>query len=89
MRKNVDTDARKNKKVRYDVLEKLVGFVTPVGIAELEARDDIVGNLFGGLLRSAGLGKREFEGGEEDNQYDVRKMIKGEGVFEENDVELF
>lgn len=48
--KNVDTKASKGRKVRYDVMEKLVGFVAPRDSNELPSRDEIVINLFGGLL---------------------------------------
>ena len=41
-RRNVDTKASKGRKIRYDIHQKLVGFMAPVTV-EPETRDPISG----------------------------------------------
>ena len=84
VKKNVDTKASKGRKLRFDVMEKLIGFVAPSDMAELPARNDIVNNLFGGLL----LKKRSTPGYDlEDNG--VVKKLNSDEILQEHDVELF
>jgi len=80
IKKQVDSKASKGRKIKYEVMEQLVGFVAPFDFNELPARDDIIDSLFGGLL-----GKRIRKSSDlEDN---VTKKIKSDDI--EHDIELF
>lgn len=45
-RKEVDRKASKNRKIRFNVHPKLLNFMASQGVSEIEARDEIVKNLF-------------------------------------------
>ena len=48
VKKNVDTKASKNRKIRYDKHEKIINFMVPqVNVEEANGRDLIVASLFG------------------------------------------
>ena len=47
-KKNVDTKASKNRKIRFDKHEKIINFMTPqINLNEAIGRDIIVNSLFG------------------------------------------
>ena len=48
VKKNVDTKASKNRKIRYDKHEKIINFMVPqINLKESVGRDIIVNSLFG------------------------------------------
>ena len=48
VKKNVDTRASKNRKIRYDKHEKIINFMVPqINLKESVGRDIIVNSLFG------------------------------------------
>ena len=48
VKKNVDTKASKNRKIRYDKHEKIINFMVPqINTKESIGRDIIVNSLFG------------------------------------------
>lgn len=62
IRKDVDRKASKNRKIRFNVHPKLLNFVPCQLENLLEARDEIVGNLFS-------QGNRESKNGQEAEDY--------------------
>ena len=47
-KKNVDTKASKNRKIRYEKHEKLINFMTPqINDKEINGREIILNSLFG------------------------------------------
>jgi len=55
-KKQVDTRASKGRKIRYQVMEKLRNFMTPVEVQGMEEgmKDELFGNLFGGFGKAEG-----------------------------------
>lgn len=91
IKKKVDTKASKNRKIRYDTMDKLVGFVAPRDIIELEGRDDIMMSLFGGFLtkRTEYLAKRGEPTMDDDNeQQNGHKKLKVDAMGED-DIDIF
>lgn len=52
LKKEVDRKASKNRKIRYIVHEKIVSFMVPLDLKQIEGRDAIVNSLFGKEIQS-------------------------------------
>lgn len=62
-KKNIDTKASKGRKVRYHVMDKLRNFMAPREVVDMEdgMKDELFGNLFGGVGKEGGRNKEARE----------------------------
>ena len=81
LKKNVDTKASKNRKIRYDKHEEIINFMVPmINTKEISGRNIIINSLFGTKKLNINLDNNN-ENKEEEEKREVKK-------FEENDIEL-
>ena len=81
IKKNVDTKASKNRKIRYDKHEEIINFMVPaVNSKEISGRNIIINSLFGTKKININLVNNE-ENKEEEEKREVKKL-------EENDIDL-
>ena len=81
LKKNVDTKASKNRKIRYDKHEEIINFMVPMlNTKEISGRNIIVNSLFGTKKLNINLDNNN-ENKEEEEKREVKKL-------EENDIEL-
>ena len=81
IKKNVDTKASKNRKIRYDKHEEIINFMVPaVNIKEISGRNIIINSLFGTKKLNINLDNNE-NNKEEEEKREAKKLA-------ENDIEL-
>ena len=81
LKKNVDTKASKNRKIRYDKHEEIINFMVPMlNTKEISGRNIIVNSFFGTKKLNINLDNNN-ENKEEEEKREVKKL-------EENDIEL-
>ena len=81
IKKNVDTKASKNRKIRYDKHEEIINFMVPsINDKEISGRNIIINSLFGTKKLNINLDNNE-NNKEEEEKREVKKL-------EENDIDL-
>ena len=82
LKKNVDTKASKNRKIRYDKHEEIINFMVPmINTKEMSGRNIIINSLFGTKKLNINLDNNNNENKEEEEKREVKKL-------EENDIDL-
>jgi protein AATF/BFR2 len=81
IKKNVDTKASKNRKIRYDKHEEIINFMVPeINFKEISGRNIIINSLFGTKKLNINLDNNENTK-EEEEKREAKKLA-------ENDIEL-
>ena len=81
IKKNVDTKASKNRKIRYDKHEEIINFMVPkINIKEISGRNIIINSLFGTKKLNINLDMNN-NNKEEEEKREAKKL-------EENDINL-
>ena len=81
IKKNVDTKASKNRKIRYDKHEEIINFMVPeINFKEISGRNIIINSLFGTKKLNINLDNNE-NNKEEEEKREARKLA-------ENDIDL-
>ena len=81
IKKNVDTKASKNRKIRYDKHEEIINFMVPkINIKEISGRNIIINSLFGTKKLNINL-DMNINNKEEEEKREAKKL-------EENDINL-
>ena len=81
IKKNVDTKASKNRKIRYDKHEEIINFMIPeINSKKISGRNIMVNSLFGTKKININLYNNE-ENKEEEEKREIQKL-------EENDIDL-
>ncbi len=82
IKKNVDTKASKNRKIRYDKHEEIINFMVPtINSKEISGRNIIINSLFGMKKININSDNNKEDNKEEEEKKEVKKM-------EEDDIEL-
>ena len=81
IKKNVDTKASKNRKIRYDKHEEIINFMVPeINFKEISGRNIIINSLFGTKKLNINLDNNENTK-EEEEKREAKKLA-------ENDIDL-
>ena len=82
IKKNVDTKASKNRKIRYDKHEEIINFMVPsINDKEISGRSVIINSLFGTKKLNINLDNNNENVKEEEEKREAKKL-------EENDIDL-
>ena len=82
IKKNVDTKASKNRKIRYDKHEEIINFMVPsINDKEISGRNIIINSLFGTKKLNINLDNNNENVKEEEEKREAKKL-------EENDIDL-